>query len=167
MRSNRRPLPPPPLSRQKGIVLVVGLVFLLVLTIIGVTSLRTTTLEQRMAGNLQQRTMAFQDTETKITMLLNNLNSGQTTLSTNDNCSSIDADPDPDAVNKGISASHTCSAYVGNSDPGRLTDTAEGEKVNLLHFRLESQSTTLGNASVTLQQGVYQRGPGSPAILEE
>lgn len=160
-RSNLRPPP----GRQKGIVLVVGLVFLLVLTIIGVTSLRTTTLEQRMAGNMQQRTVAFQDAEAKIAMIINGLNGNASSLSTNDDCGT---QTNPGDINPDVVASyHTCQQYIGTSVPGRLTNTAEGGQTSLLHFRIESESTTVGNADVTLQQGVYQRGPRSPAILEE
>lgn len=169
MKRHCRRMRPPP-QRQHGIVLVVGLVFLLVLTIIGITSLRTTTLEQRMAGNLQQRTVAFQDAEARISLLINSLNASQTNLSTNDICDpdNIDPDTDPDSVNTDVIASkHTCPEYIGNSDPGRLTDTAEGGQTALLHFRIESNAVTRGNAAVTLQQGVYQRGPRSPSILEE
>lgn len=155
-------------QRQSGIVLVVGLVFLLVLTIIGVTSLRTTTLEERMAGNLQQRTVAFQDAEAKIALVLKSLNSHQQNLSTNDTCASPDPSTFPPAVNPDVVSSyHTCEAYIGSSVPGRLTNSAEGGQTSLLHFRIESESTTVGNANVTLQQGVYQRGPRSPSILEE
>lgn len=166
---NTRPsnLRPPP-ARQKGIVLVVGLVFLLVLTIIGVTSLRTTTLEQRMAGNMQQKTVAFQDAEAKIALVINGLNGNTSTLNTNDSCDSLNPDAYPDPVNPDVVSSyHTCQQYIGNSVPGRLTNTAEGGQTSLLHFRIESESTTVGNAEVTLQQGVYQRGPRSPAVLEE
>jgi type IV pilus assembly protein PilX len=153
---------------QRGIVLVVGLVFLLVLTIIGVTSLRTTTLEERMAGNLQQRTVAFQDAEAKIALVLDSLNTGQYNLDTNESCSSLDPSTYPPAVNPDVVSSyHTCEQFIGSSTPGRLTNTAEGSQTSLLHFRIESQSTTVGNANVTLQQGVYQRGPNAPSILEE
>lgn len=155
--------------RQRGIVLVIGMIFLLVLTIIGVTSLRTTTLEQRMAGNMQQRTLAFQDAEARISVLLNDLNALQTSLSTNDVCNLSDLDPEtnPSPINPDlISSHHTCPEYLGNSNPGRLTDTAEGGEIHLLHFRIESASTTVGKANATLQQGIYQRGP-SPGYLEE
>lgn len=159
-------------AKQQGIVLVVGLVFLLVLTIIGITSLRTTTLEERMAGNLQQRTVAFQDAEARISRLINILNDKTASLSTNDNCgdgSNVNPDTNPDSVNTGaISSYYTCPEYVGTSTGGQLTDTAEGAQTSLLHFRIESKSTTVGNATVRIQQGVYQRGPNaSPGILQD
>ena len=50
-------------STQQGVVLVVCLIFLLVLTVLGVTAMRTTQLEERMAGNARNGKIAFQAAE--------------------------------------------------------------------------------------------------------
>ncbi|SEO72941.1 pilus assembly PilX family protein [Aquisalimonas asiatica] len=50
-------------NAQRGAVLVVSLVLLAVMTLIGVFAMRGTTLEERMAGNLRDRDMAFQAAE--------------------------------------------------------------------------------------------------------
>jgi len=47
-------------NRQRGAVLIVSLLMLLVMTLIGVTSMSTTALEEKMAGNNRQRQLAFQ-----------------------------------------------------------------------------------------------------------
>jgi type IV pilus assembly protein PilX len=52
-----------PPMRQRGAVLVVSLLILLIMTIIGVTAMQTTSLEERMAGNLLDQRLAFQTTE--------------------------------------------------------------------------------------------------------
>lgn len=52
--------------RQQGFVLVMALVFLTLLTIIGVTALSTTSLEEKMAGNMKDRNLAFQSAETAL-----------------------------------------------------------------------------------------------------
>ncbi|NIP73105.1 MAG: pilus assembly protein PilX [Gammaproteobacteria bacterium] len=49
--------------RQRGAVLAISLLMLLVLTLIGVTAMQTTTLEERMAGNTRDRELAFQAAE--------------------------------------------------------------------------------------------------------
>ncbi len=54
-------------NRQRGAVLAVVLMFLLLLTILGITALNTTTLEERMAGNLNDRQHALQATESALT----------------------------------------------------------------------------------------------------
>jgi type IV pilus assembly protein PilX len=49
--------------RQRGVALVVALVMLLLMTILGVTALRTTTLQERMAGNVRDSNLALQAAE--------------------------------------------------------------------------------------------------------
>lgn len=50
-------------DRQQGIALVVGIIFLLLMTLIGVTAIQTTSLDERMAGNVRDRNLAFQAAE--------------------------------------------------------------------------------------------------------
>lgn len=49
--------------RQEGVVLVVAMIMLVLLTLIGLAGMRTTLLEERMAGNLRDRNLAFQSAE--------------------------------------------------------------------------------------------------------
>lgn len=51
-----------PLS-QRGSALIIALVFLLVMTLIGVTAMQGTTQQEGMAGNTRQRNLAFQAAE--------------------------------------------------------------------------------------------------------
>ena len=51
------------LPRQQGVVLVVSLLILLVMTVLGVAAIQSTTLQERMAGNLHDRDLAFQAAE--------------------------------------------------------------------------------------------------------
>lgn len=53
-------------NNQRGFVLVMALVFLALLTIIGVTAMGTTSLEEKMAGNMKDRNLAFQAAETAL-----------------------------------------------------------------------------------------------------
>lgn len=53
------PLP----SSQRGAILIVTLVMLLLLTLLALGSMRGTTLEERMAGNLRDESQAFQAAE--------------------------------------------------------------------------------------------------------
>lgn len=50
-------------SKQNGAALVISLLFLLVLTIIGVASVSTTSLQERMAGNTREQNLALQAAE--------------------------------------------------------------------------------------------------------
>lgn len=49
--------------RQGGMVLVVSLIILVIVTLIAITSLRVTILEERMAGNTRDRQLAFEAAE--------------------------------------------------------------------------------------------------------
>jgi type IV pilus assembly protein PilX len=50
-------------ARQQGIALIMGLMFLVVLTLLGMAAMRGTILEERMAGNARDRDLAFQSAE--------------------------------------------------------------------------------------------------------
>jgi len=54
----------PAARRQCGAVLITSLIILLVLTVIGVSAMSTSSLQERMAGNLRDQTMALQAAET-------------------------------------------------------------------------------------------------------
>ena len=51
------------IQHQRGAVLIISMIILLLLTILGVTSMRTTQLEERMAGNARDRHIAFEAAE--------------------------------------------------------------------------------------------------------
>lgn len=51
------------LHGQRGAALVISLLILLVMTLIGVTAMQTTVMEERMAGNLRNTNLAFQAAE--------------------------------------------------------------------------------------------------------
>ncbi|MDH5711418.1 MAG: pilus assembly PilX N-terminal domain-containing protein [Gammaproteobacteria bacterium] len=51
---------------QSGLVLVVALIILVVLTLIGISSMSSSTLEMKVAGNMQQHTVAFQAAQSRL-----------------------------------------------------------------------------------------------------
>ncbi|CAK0745333.1 type IV pilus assembly protein PilX [Gammaproteobacteria bacterium] len=51
------------INHQRGVVLILALVILLVMTMIGVSAMQSSTLNEKMAGNMNQRNMAFQAAE--------------------------------------------------------------------------------------------------------
>lgn len=53
-------------ARQNGAVLIFCLVFLLALTLMGVSGMESTIMEERMAGNMQDHNLAFQSAETAL-----------------------------------------------------------------------------------------------------
>lgn len=55
-----------PRQTERGAVLVVAMIFLLILTLLGITAMSTTTLQERMAGNLRDNNLAFQSAESAL-----------------------------------------------------------------------------------------------------
>ena len=90
---------------QRGAVLIVGLLILLVMTLIGVTAMQTTTLEERMAGNLRDMSLAFQASEAA-------LHQGETDLAT-------------DATYQAMKFDGTDGTYPGGIDPFDKTKYAK------------------------------------------
>lgn len=60
---NMQRIPNPAPSRQRGISLVVVLILLVVMTLIGILSLRSGILQERMAGGAYDRSLSFEATE--------------------------------------------------------------------------------------------------------
>ncbi len=54
------------IKQQQGAILVMSLLMLFVLTLIGVSSVSTTTMEEKMSGNTRNKHLAFQSAETAI-----------------------------------------------------------------------------------------------------
>lgn len=58
-------------SSQKGSALIVGLIIVLMLTLLGITTLRATALEERMAGNQRDVNISFQSAEGALREVIN------------------------------------------------------------------------------------------------
>lgn len=50
-------------KKQNGAVLVVGLIMLLIMTLLGITTMHTSVIEEHMSGNLRDKQLAFQAAE--------------------------------------------------------------------------------------------------------
>lgn len=66
MYANQLPLSIKLPTKQTGVVLVMSLVMLAVLTLIGVSSMSSSTLEMKVAGNMQQHAVAFQAAQSRL-----------------------------------------------------------------------------------------------------
>lgn len=55
-----------PSHAQRGMALVIGLVFIALLTMLGLTAMSVSTLEERMSGNTRDRTLAFNAAEASL-----------------------------------------------------------------------------------------------------
>jgi len=52
--------------QQHGAVLVISLIMLLIITLFGITGMQTTVLEEKMAGNMRNKSIAFQAAESAL-----------------------------------------------------------------------------------------------------
>lgn len=64
-----------PYRKQQGVVLLVGLIFLIIMTLIGVTGMQSTVIEQRMSTNAQDRSLAFEAAEAALRAAENTIES--------------------------------------------------------------------------------------------
>lgn len=141
-------------ARQRGAVLIVSLILLVVLTLLGVTAMNSTSLDEKMAANNQQTTRAFQAAESGLSATFNN-NAAY-------NLANDPANPYKTTVSIPSSGSDQASitgSFVGWSAPpaGSLYSATSFQAA---HFNFTSQGTTNGGAIQTvLQGGAYQIAP--------
>lgn len=81
--------------REQGISLLVVLVLLLIMTLLGLAILRGTMLEERMAGNMYERSLAFQAAESALREG-ERIAAGSPTPPTNGTCNADGVCPEPD-----------------------------------------------------------------------
>ncbi len=145
-------VPPRAPRRERGAVLIVSLILLVVMTLLGVTSMNSTSLEEKMAANTQETTRAFQTAETGLSM------------SFNDNAAydlSSGYDPAATTVSGTSDTVDVASSFKGWSPPptGSLYSATSFQAA---HFNFNSIGSTgpSGSAvSVTLDGGAYQIAP--------
>ena len=145
---NRRP----PHAAQKGAALVIGLVLLLVLTLLAVSSMNSASLEFIMAGNEQYRSNAFQAAEAGVeqTIMQSAFDTGKVY---------------PLAYGPGGNGTDAWSSVVtmpgGNgafTPPANYTQTY----FSTYHFEIGSTGTSTRGATALNTQGVMIVAPASP-----
>ena len=142
--------------KEQGAILVVSLVLLLVLTVLGISTMNSASLELNMAGNDQFYENAFQLSETGIDVLIQQLNNGA-------------AMPPP--LNPGVCPPFNPAVPVppmGGTVATRLCfigdipDLSGGSsigKIRQYHYMADSQGQAQGQASSWHSQGMFVRGP--------
>ncbi|HET8698574.1 MAG TPA: PilX N-terminal domain-containing pilus assembly protein [Gammaproteobacteria bacterium] len=146
-----------PKSKQTGATLIVGLILLLVLTVLGVSTMNTSRMEVRMAGNTQFRQDAFQLAESGIDIAIAAGTYNTTSTPTTSDCPDV-----PDAPDLGCEAETTFRTATPLSDVAfSMGNVAGGGSVMAYHFDVVSQSTAPRNAKATHRQSFYVLGPGT------
>jgi type IV pilus assembly protein PilX len=163
--------------RQRGAVLVVSLIMLLILTIIGVTGMRTTVLEEKMAGNMRDQNLAFQAAEAALRDgedIIQSLVAISSFDGTSGRLNASDSDPDFFAPStwsstSSIAYSGTLSdvatqprfilKYIGQieSNTGSLNVGSYGKRSTntVANFRVTARGTGRSDNSQVTLQGYY------------
>ncbi len=135
--------------RERGAILIVSLILLVVLTMLGVTGIKTSTIEETMAANLQEGNRAFQAAETGIAVAFAN-------------AAAFDLTADytvPSAAIGLLGTQQTSTtSFEGWSAPP-LDSGYSATSFRSAHFRILSTGTAGGNASSTVTAGAYQIAP--------
>lgn len=136
---------------QRGAALIMALVILLILTILGVTAMSTSSLEQKMAGNIQDLTRAFQAAESGIDRIIDNNPESFDMTSPTSSSYSFDND-------KSGKTTVTPSLIQITSRSQRSSRSSGATSASTAHINLTSNGV-LGNARYTVHQGVTQPAP--------
>jgi len=136
---------------QNGVALALCLVLLLVVTILGVTALSSSRLEEGMSRNLQDSVEAFQVAETGAIRAIGDFNSFSTADTHDDNAVSLN-------LTHGREAVYT-SRWMGETPPVPLAGTAFSNNVTFHHFEVRSDGRSRNNARNTIYRGGIRIGP--------
>jgi len=151
----------PDLSRrnQRGVALVISLVFLLMLTILGITVMRTSSLEGRMAGNMQEVNRAFHAAESAVehvfvdgSVFANLIYPGAT--------DQVTLDYPTTNPNTTVKVDVTYAAKKNKMPRARDRENIDSAlNYGAAVFELRSDATTRANANTVVLQGVAQATP--------
>ena len=138
---------------QRGAVLVVSLIILMVLTVLGVSSINTATLELTMAGNAQFHQEAFQAAETGIDISMARRDFNTLTPAV--------VDPMPLDVGSSYYTEATSTFMENTPVPGAAFSMGVSTgSVQAFHYDIVARGTGPRNASSVHNQSFYIVGPG-------
>lgn len=146
---------------QRGAALGTSLVILLVMTLIGVTALKNTSLQQQMATNQLVSNQAFQAAESGITRMIREETFILEEDDTIDDSGSIGGVPDTgEGANEAdfeSEADHTTKSAPGRGSRERIDSATVNSGCEKFHFEIVSEgSTDTTHASVAVHQGLYR-----------
>lgn len=141
--------------RERGVVLALALMTLVILTIIGVTAMNGSVMEVRMAGNIQDANSAFLVAENGLEEVMRNpagkLIIGGTWTSN---------PPFSYSLSSGPAQATVSTRDLALSEPGFSSTPGEDQNANtpITNFEIISEGVTQSGTKVKLFKGVYQKG---------
>jgi hypothetical protein len=135
--------------RQRGTVLIMSMLILMILTLLGITAMGTASLEEKMSGNSQEGTRAFEAAESGLNEALNTAGALDLNVTTTNNF-----------PYNGMKASASVSSqFMQFSSPRR--GSGYGSSVEAANFDQASTGSTTVGAKAVVHQGVAQIVPKS------
>ncbi len=137
-----------PVASQKGAALITALIFLVILTMLALSSMDTNILDEKMAANSQEKNRAFQTAETALAVALTTNEAFNTSgySSTVDDVGTYNAD-----------AAYT-STFIESKDAASVFATGSGIQGGSQvynYFNLAVSAVTESGASSTLNAGAW------------
>ena len=141
---------------ERGTALIMSLVILMILTILGITAMSTASLEEKMSGNTQESTRAFEAAESGLNSALST--AGGLDLNTSYSLPKTLSRVDYGAGGKSGRADVT-TWFVQFSPPKR--GSGYGSNFDAANFELASTGSTTVGAKAVIHQGEAQIVPKS------
>ena len=146
--------------QQRGLALFTIMIFLLVLTIIGISSMQTSSLQQIMAGNMQWNNIAFQAAETGLNSTVENNNWGE--LAESGNISEGSYEGSSNNIDYASKSYYVNKTDIGRVWGGRAWSVKKMSRANFLvhvegYAKVESGDDVL--AQITLAETDYIVAP--------
>jgi len=139
-------------ASQSGVTLVIALLFVLALTLLGVSAMSTVVVEEKMADNSEKLNRAFQAAESGVVRAMRDLSLFNTSMPTTGNTGPIGSSD--------LSADFAIQ-YHGRTEPNRAQNGWGVSSANFHHFDIKSQGKSTVKGGTVLHQGVYVVGPAS------
>jgi len=155
------------LQKERGVVLVISLIFLLVMTLIGLTGMKTSVLEEKMTGNSRNQGLAFQSAETALHGAELYLNSVVTASDFSGSINGLvsEVTDDPDYLDSSIwvdasSVEYSSGLSIINSDPRYIIKlVGESEEDENAGLNLGGYGENLPGSQITVFR-ITSRGTG-------
>ncbi len=138
------------IDNQKGAALITALIFLVILTMLAMSSMKTNILDEKMAANTQEKNRAFQMAETTLTIALNN-NLAFNTSGYSDSVADVGSyAADADYESEFLEEKDAASVFQSGA---AITGSSGGQKYS--YFNLSITATTESGASSTINAGAW------------
>ncbi len=142
-------------AKQSGAALITALMFLVILTMLALSSMTSTTLEERMAANSAESNRVFQVAETGLSVAFADPRSYSMR---NTETNPYTRESSAIGINTGAATFEYQSVFRQQTEPPRQTGYEAG-KAAAFHFNLRSEATSAAGTTSTLNQGAFQIGP--------